>query len=253
MTSGKSGLWCDANLSCLRISTPQKPWSPTAELKTCWPPMMDSRSRHLPALCSTAPVNPRQPWTSSPPRRQNYTGDPVRGSPSLLPTTTLPRILSSPSFQTPCILLPSDFCFLRFFSLFVEERECVCVSFSPSPHYYRPSYLPLFLPPACALTVNVEPGRTDATTLVPSFLLANTMDRTWKHRNWLRIVSWSLLGFLFCQREQKQNLLVRWKTRLSCHPLCGFFLLFFAQSNGHLVSAKTVVFFMFVSCFYLWL
>ncbi|KAG7224170.1 hypothetical protein INR49_019905 [Caranx melampygus] len=35
MTSGKSGPWCDVNLSCLRISTPQKPWSPTAELKTC--------------------------------------------------------------------------------------------------------------------------------------------------------------------------------------------------------------------------
>lgn len=55
MTSGKSGLWCDANLSCLRISTPQKPWSPTAELKTCWPLTMDSRTLYLPASGSAAP------------------------------------------------------------------------------------------------------------------------------------------------------------------------------------------------------
>lgn len=55
MTSGKSGLWCDANLSCLRISTPQKPWSPTAELKTCWLLTMDSRTLYLPASGSAAP------------------------------------------------------------------------------------------------------------------------------------------------------------------------------------------------------
>lgn len=54
MTSGKSGLWCDANLSCLRISTPQKPWSPTAELKTCWLLTMDSRTLYLPASGSVA-------------------------------------------------------------------------------------------------------------------------------------------------------------------------------------------------------
>lgn len=54
MTSGKSGLWCDANLSCLRISTPQKPWSPTAELKTCWLLTMDSRTLYLPASGSAA-------------------------------------------------------------------------------------------------------------------------------------------------------------------------------------------------------
>lgn len=55
MTSGKSGLWCDANLSCLRISTPQKPWSPTAELKTCWLLTMDSRTLYLPASGSADP------------------------------------------------------------------------------------------------------------------------------------------------------------------------------------------------------
>lgn len=55
MSSGKSGLWCDANLSCLRISTPQKPWSPTAELKTCWLLMMDCRTLYLPASGSAAP------------------------------------------------------------------------------------------------------------------------------------------------------------------------------------------------------
>lgn len=61
VSSGKSGLWCDANLSCLRIFTPQKPWSPTVEPKTCWPPMMDSSSCDLLALSSTAPTYPRQP------------------------------------------------------------------------------------------------------------------------------------------------------------------------------------------------
>lgn len=54
MTSGKSGRWCDASLSCLRISTPQKPWSPTAELKTCWLLTMDSRTLYLPASASAA-------------------------------------------------------------------------------------------------------------------------------------------------------------------------------------------------------
>lgn len=95
MTSGKSGLWCDANLSCLRISTPQKPWSPTAELKRCWPPTMDSRSHDLPALGSTAPPyslpstamdillawSPELNWW------------PTLGSPSLFPPSVYPESL----------------------------------------------------------------------------------------------------------------------------------------------------------------
>lgn len=191
MTSGKSGLWCDANLSCLRISTPQKPWSPTAELMTCWPPTMDSRSRHLPALCSTAPFT------------LDSHGHPLRPGAritlathvglSIPPSTfSLPRILSSPSF----LLLPqcrrpvsSSLRFLLsqvFF--FIWRGVCLCV-FKPSLHSLwfifsiGSSSLPVSFhpsPPPCALTVNVEPGSTDATTLVPSFLLANTMDWTWK-------------------------------------------------------------------------
>lgn len=267
MTSGKSGLWCDASLSCLRISTPQKPWSPTAELKTCWPPTTDSRSRHLPALGSTAPStldshgHPLRPGARvtlatrvglHPSSHHKFTQNPQF---SFIPAAPV---------QKPCVRLPQISAFSGFF-LYLETSGSVFVcllalaTFSVFSSYFPHQFLlPSFLfPHPCALTVNVEPGSTDATTLVPSFLLANvfTMDRTWKHRNWLtrslRIVSWSLLGFLFCQREQKQNPLVRWKTRLSRHLLCVFFT-FFAQSNGHLVSAKTVVFFMFV-CLYLWL
>lgn len=217
MSSGKSGLWCDANLSCLRISTPQKPWSPTAELKTCWPPMMDSRSRHLPALGSTAPStldshgHPLCPGA----RITLATHVGLSIPPSVYPESSVLLHSCCPSAEA-LYPPPSDFCFLRFFSLFGEERECVCVSFSSRQiqcvlQLFSPissSYLPFSFHPPCALTVNVEPGSTDATMLVPSFLLANvfTMDWTWKHRNWLthclRIVSWSLLGFLFCQREQ---------------------------------------------------
>lgn len=58
---------------------------------------------------------------------------PMLGSPSLLPPSVYPESSvhsccpSAEALYPP----PSDFCFLRFFSLFGEERECVCVSFSP--------------------------------------------------------------------------------------------------------------------------
>ena len=130
MTSGKSGLWCDANLSCLRISTPQKPWSPTAELKTCWPPTMDSRSRHLPALWSNCPFNPRQPWTSSLPRCRSLHRRPKLGSPSLLLLWVYPEssvLLHSccPSAE-PCIHLPQISAFSGF-TLYLEKSGSVFV------------------------------------------------------------------------------------------------------------------------------
>lgn len=68
------------------------------------------------------------------------------------------------------------------------------------------------------------------TTLVSSFLLANTMDWKWNYRKRLthcqRIVSWCLLDFLFCQREHKQNLLFGWKATLSHHLLYVLILIF---------------------------
>ena len=96
--------------------------------------------------------------------------------------------------------------------------------------------------------------------LVPSFLFANvfTEDETWFNNkrltHCLRIVSWSLLGFLFCQREQKQNLLVKWKTRLSCHLLYVFclFCCFLLNLMDILSVPRLLCFFVgFVSCFYL--
>lgn len=108
---------------------------------------MDSRSRHLPALCSTAPFT------------LDSHGHPLRPGarvtlvthigPSIPPPTiTLPRILSSsfllPQCRSPASSSPSDFCFLRFFSLFGEERVCVslcprhfhCVLRLSSPHRF---------------------------------------------------------------------------------------------------------------------
>lgn len=104
MTSGKSGLWCDANLSCLRISTPQKPWSPTAELKTCWPLTMDSRTLYLPASGSAAPSTIHRyghPFCIQVSEWHRY---PTLGLPSIFPTMSLPTILICPSFLKPASL-----------------------------------------------------------------------------------------------------------------------------------------------------
>lgn len=94
----------------------------------------------------------------------------------------------------------------------------------------------------------------DTTALVHSFLLADvlTEDWTWLHRNWqihclrnrLLVSAW--LSFLSKGTNTKPVGQMKDKTLLSS----VVFSLRFAQSNGHLVSAKTVVF-MFVSCFYL--
>lgn len=133
MTSGKSGLWCDANLSCLRISTPQKPWSPTAELKTCWPLTMDSRSRHLPAYGSTAPSTLHSHGHLLCPGARVTLVTHV--GLSIPPTMSLPRILSS-SFLLPQCSSPvsASLRFLLsqvFFFIWRGESVCVCVSFSP--------------------------------------------------------------------------------------------------------------------------
>lgn len=203
MSSGKSGQWCDANLSCLRISTPQKPWSPTAELKTCWPPTMDSRSHHLPALGSTAPFYPWQPWTSSFAQVPELHWRPTLGSPTIPPLTlSLPRILSSVSFLLPqCrsrVSASLRFLLSQVFFLYLERSGSVFVcllalaTFSVFSTYFpSPSFLLPPMPPPCALTVNVEPGSTDATTLVSSFLLAKRVPKRIGHGNigtdWLTV------------------------------------------------------------------
>lgn len=158
---------------------------------------MDSRSRHLPALGSTAPST------------LDSHGHPLRPGARVTlatrvglsippPPTSLPIILSSPSFLLPQSRSPvsASLRFLLsqvFFFIWRGAGVCfVCLlalaTFSVCspvffPHWF---FLPYsLLPRPCALTVNVEPGSMDATTLVPSFLLADTftMDRTWKHRN----------------------------------------------------------------------
>lgn len=93
------------------------------------------------------------------------------------------------SVQKPCVRLPQISAFSGFFSLFGEERECVCVSFSPRDiqcvlHLFPLTFLsPSTHAPPCALTVNVEPGSTDATTLVSSFLLAKRVPKRIGHGN----------------------------------------------------------------------
>lgn len=189
---------------------------------------------------------------------------PMLGSPSLL---LLPWVYpaSSVLLHSCCpsaaalYLPPSDFCFLRFFSLFGEERECVCASFSPRHiqcvlHSLPPPSLHLTLrSPSIPLCTHCkcgiwEYGPHDTDSFIPSCkCVHNGHGNIGKDWHAQRILSWYLLGFLFLQRDQKQNLLVGWKTH--SFPSSVVCLLYcFGQSNGHLVSAKTVVFFMFV-CF----
>lgn len=242
MSSGKSGQWCDANLSCLRISTPQKPWSPTAELKTCWPPTMDSRSHHLPALGSTAPFYPWQPWTSSFAQVPELHWRPTLGSPTIPPLTlSLPRILSSVSFLLPqCrsrVSASLRFLLSQVFFLYLERSGSVFVcllalaTFSVFSTYFpSPSFLLPPMPPLCAHCKcgTWEYGRHNAGFFIPSCKTCSQTDWTWKHRNWLthclRIVS---AWFSFLSKGTKTEPVGQMKDKTFLSSVVCFLFMFF--------------------------
>lgn len=168
MTSGKSGRWCDASLSCLRISTPQKPWSPTAELKTCWLLTMDSRTLYLPASASAALSTIQPFWTSI--------FWPQVSVVPLMSRLGLPSVFPTISFhpQSSFVLhswshLPSYFCFSQvfYFILWVHPRHFQCVH----PFLHTPPLPSPSLNTPRVLAVSVESGSMDSSTLVLSFLL----------------------------------------------------------------------------------
>lgn len=239
MTSGKSGLWCDANLSCLRISTPQKPWSPTAELKTCWPPMMDSRSRHLPALWSNCPFNPRQPWTSSLPRCRSYTGDPCWAlhPSSYYEFTQNPQFSFIPAAQVQNPVSTS----LRFllsqvlFFIWRGAGVCLCV-FKPLATFSLfppPPSVPLtFLSPSTPLCAHCkcgtsEYGHRNAGSFIPSCKRVHNglnIGTDWLTVTCLFVSAW----FSFLSKGTKSEPVGQMKkTRLSRHLLFVCFLFFF--------------------------
>lgn len=173
MSSGKSDPWCDANRSCLRISTPQKPWSPTAELKTCWPPTMDSRSHHLLALGSTNPPTLYShghllcPGARVTLAIQAGLSIPSRQSP---PPEYLVFLIPAAPAQKTCIHLPpiSAFSGFFFFFLYLKRSSSICVWLLDL--YFLIIFLicspSILLSRHGALTVNVEPESTDSTTQV---------------------------------------------------------------------------------------
>lgn len=207
MTSGKSGLWCDANLSCLRISTPQKPWSPTAELKTCWPLTMDSRTLYLPASGSAAPST-IQLWTSILPTCQSDTDNPHWAfHPYFLPWVYPQSSFVLYSWSPP----PPDFCFLRCFTWFCEcilTTFCVFSRFFP-PHFFL-SFLSLPVTPCTHCQCGIwEHGLLNTGSFIPpwncvlKWLDSVGNDWLWRH------ICWHLFGFLFCRWDQIQNPLLR--------------------------------------------
>lgn len=172
MTNGKSGLWCDANLSCLRISTPQKPWSPTAELKTCWPLTMDSRTLYLPASGSAAPSTIHSYGHPFCPRVRvtliTHTGPSIHISyHEFTHNPHLSFIHEAPP--------PTDFCFLRCFTWFCK---CILTTFCVFSRFFPPHFF-LSLPSPHALTVSVESGSMDSSTLVLSFHLGIVFLSDW--------------------------------------------------------------------------
>lgn len=178
VTSRKSGLWCDANLSCLRISTPQKPWSPTAELKTCWLLTMDSRTLFLPASGLAAPSSihryrhlfcPGVSYTS-------HAGPSIRVSDYEF--THNPRVLHSWN------LLRSYFCFLRCFTLF-----CECI---PTPFSVFFPFLPCHF---CQCGI-WEHGLLNTGSFIPSWnCVLNWLDNVGNAWHCLGLICWHLFGF----------------------------------------------------------
>lgn len=172
MTSGKSGLWCDANLSCLRISTPQKPWSPTAELKTCWPLTMDSRTLYLPASGSAAPSTIHSYGHPFCPRVRvtliTHTGPSIHIS--YHDFTLNPHLSVILEARLPQISAFSGV-WLDFASASSLRSACSPVSSHLISSF--PSLSPR------ALTVSVESGSMDSSTLVLSFHLGIVFLSDW--------------------------------------------------------------------------
>lgn len=221
-TSGKSDLWCDANLSCLRISTPQKPWSPTVELKTCWQLTMDSRTLYLPAPGSAAPSTfPRHGHPFCP--GVGVTRMSHAGHPSVFPTMSLPTILicsSSLKPPLPIFLLSQVFSFILW----------------AHPHHVPPvlPFPPMSLLPCPAFTPCArcqcgiwEHGLFNTGSFIPSWnCVLNWLDKVGKDWCCLRLTCRRLFGFLFCQREQILTPMLRWKNvPLICCSTSSFFLL----------------------------
>lgn len=172
MTSGKSGLWCDANLSCLRISTPQKPWSPTAELKTCWPLTMDSRTLYLPASDSAAPSTIHSYGHPFCPRVRvtliTHTGPSIHISyHEFTHNLHLSFILEARLLQISAF----SGVLLDFVSASSLRSACSPVSFHLISSFPSPS--------THALTVSVESGSMDSSTLVLSFHLGIVFLSDW--------------------------------------------------------------------------
>lgn len=145
---------------------------------------MDSRSPPPAGSWFNCRFSPRQPWTSSSPRCQTYTGDPCRA----LHPSSHHRFTQNPQFffipaapaQKPCIRLPQISAFSGFF-LYLERSGSVFVcllalaTFSVFSGYFPHQFLfPSFLlPPPPLLCAHCkcgtwEFGRHNAGSFIPS-------------------------------------------------------------------------------------
>lgn len=200
---------------------------------------------------------PPQPWTSSSPRCQNYTGDPCWAPhpSSHHQFTQNPQFSSIPAalVQKPCIFPPQISAFSGF-CLYLEKSGSVfVVSFQPLPHL-RSDYSPpsiTFLCPALPLwvAVNVEPGSTDATTLVPSFHSHNGLDVETQEltdslsKDRLLVSAW----FSFPSKGTKTDPVGQMKD--NTFPSSVFFS--FLLNLTDILSVPRRLCSLFVSCFYL--
>lgn len=222
MTSGKSGLWCDANLSCLRISTPQKPWSPTAELKTCWLLTMDSRTLYLPASGSAAPStihhygHPFCPGVRG--TLMSHAGPSIHVSDHKF--TRNPHMSFILGATSPHI---SAFSGVLLYFVSASSPRSVCVL---SCHFFLT--LPVTLCAHCQCGI-WEHGLLNTGSFIPSWkCVLNWLDNVGYDWHCLRLICWCLFGFLFCQREQNLTPIVQMKES-SCHSVVQF-LFSFARS-----------------------